>query len=225
MRFSSLTLSSDVAYGFGFEYMNVDMHGNLMTSIISRYVKILPFMLNGNPQILIITHALDRHNENNNYQGVYLIGSQEAGGILLDISFEDFLIVSRVRRGLPNLQIAELFTAAKKLDKAGYVHQIFQAEILNRLGSASFFLPMAIFVIVIAWRYRAKQRSRYIFFLLLPILPIVFHGFVFLYRMVFNTLGIWLVLSIGFTAALIAYIAALAALLLVSLIVLSAQHS
>ncbi|MDR0322256.1 MAG: hypothetical protein LBI28_12210 [Treponema sp.] len=84
---------------------------------------------------------------------------------------------------------------------------------------------MAIFVIVMAWRYRARQRPRYLFFLLLPVLPIVFHGLVFLYRSVFNILGIWLVLSIGFSAALAVYIATLAVTLFISLIALSAQHS
>ena len=225
LRFSNLTLSADIAYGFGFEYMKFDVNDNPQASVTSRYAKLLPFMLNEKPQILILTHALDRHNQDNSFPGEWLIGSPAPGGILLDVSFEDFLLISRVRRGLSSLQTGELFTAASKLEKAGYIHQIFQAEILNRLGSALFFLPVAIFVITIAWRYRAKQRPRYLFFLLLPVLPIVFNGFVFLYRSVFNALGIWLVLSIGFALALTVYIVMLAVSLFISLIVLSAQHS
>jgi hypothetical protein len=60
---------------------------------------------------------------------------------------------------------------------------------------------------------------------MLPVLPVVFHGFIFLYRSVFNTLGIWLILSVGFTAALVVYIFSMVVIMLVSLIVLAAQHS
>jgi hypothetical protein len=83
---------------------------------------------------------------------------------------------------------------------------------------------MAILVIVIGWRYRTKARPRYLFFLLLPVLPVVFNGFVFFYRNLLNTVGIWLVISLGFASALTIFIAALAVILFISLIILSAQH-
>jgi hypothetical protein len=83
---------------------------------------------------------------------------------------------------------------------------------------------MAVIAIVLAWRYRPIAKPRYIFVLMLPVLPVVFNGLVFLYRSVLNTLGIWLVMSMGFTPALVVFIAATAFILLVSLIVLAAQH-
>ncbi|MCL2765658.1 MAG: hypothetical protein FWD40_10325 [Treponema sp.] len=225
IRFSSLTTSPDVAYGIGFEYMEFDENSNIRASAASRYAKLMPFMLNEKPQIMILTHALDRYDKDYFYEGQWLLGNPPAGGLILDISYEDFLLVSHVRHGLANLQIDELFSAANRLNNAGYVNQIFQAEILNRFGTALFFLPMAIIIIVIGWRYRAKKKPRYFFVLLLPVLPVVFHGFTFLYRSVLNTIGIWLVLSAGFTAALIVYIFTLAVTLFISLIALSAQHS
>ncbi|MCL2720862.1 MAG: hypothetical protein FWD47_05935 [Treponema sp.] len=225
LRFSSLTLADDVSYGFGFDYMGFDNDMNLKTSGTARYVKLLPFTLDESPKILVLTQALDRYNEDRSFRSQWQLGSEPAGGILLDIDFEEFLLLSKVRRGLSNLQIRELFTAARSLEKAGYINQIFEAEILNRLGSALFFLPLSIFIIIIAWRYRARQKPRYLFVLLLPVLPVIFHGLVFLYRSVFNTLGIWLVISAGFSAAIIIYIVALAVTLFISLITLSAQHS
>ena len=224
LRFGTLTTSSDIAYGIGFEYMEFDYNSAPKAIVTSRYAKLIPVQMKDKEQILILMHALDRSNKDNDFNSDWILGNSPIGGVFLDVSFDELMLISDVRRGLTNLQISDLFTAAKALGKAGYVNQIFQAEILNRLGSAFFFLPMAVFVIVIAWRYRAKQKPRYLFVLLLPILPIVFHGFVFLYRSVFNTLGIWLVLSIGFTAALVVYIVALAVSLFISLIVLSAQH-
>jgi len=225
VRFSSLTTSEDIAYGMGFEYMVFDAYSRPLASIRSRYAKLTPFTIDGTPKVLVLTHALDRFDKNNYYDGEWLIGSKTPGGILLDRSFEDILLLLNIRRGLPSLQIDELYTASGKFDSAGYVYQIFQAEILNRLSSALFFLPMAITAIVIAWRYRPKTKPRYIFVLMLPVLPVVFTGFVFMYRSVLNTLGIWLVMSMGFTAALVVLIAAMALALFVSLIALAAQHT
>jgi len=225
LRFGSLTTSADVAYGIGFEYMEFDQFMNLKASVASRYAKLVPITIKGKQQVLVLTHALDRENRDNSYEGEWHLGSSATGAIFLDINYEELLLISSVRQGLINLKMNELFDAAKKLNNAGYIYQIFHAEILNRLGSALFFLPMAIIIIVIAWRYRAQSKPRYLFALLLPVLPVVFHGFVYLYRSVFNTMGIWLVLSLGFSAALAVYIIALAVALFVSLIVLAAQHS
>jgi hypothetical protein len=225
LRFNSLTISDDAAYGMGFEYMEFDANMSPKASVASRYAKLTPFTLDGKPQILVLIHALNRSDENNDFPGEWLLGSPVTSGIFLDTSFDDFILITDVRRGLTNLRINELFTASRKLENEGYINQIFQAEILNRIGSVMYFLPMAIFVIVIAWRYRAKEKPRYLFVLLLPVLPVVFHGFVFLYRSVINTLGIWLVLSLGFTPALIVFITATAVILFISLVSLSAQHS
>jgi hypothetical protein len=225
VRFSSLTTFNDIAYGMEFEYMSFDEYSRPVASVRSRYAKLLPFVLNDKPQILVLTHALDRFDESKNYDSEWFVGNKTPGGIFLNISYEDLLLVSNVRRGLPNLQVVELFTGSRKLDNFGYIYQIFQAEILNRLGMVLFFLPMAIFIIIFSWRYRVQKRPRYIFILMLPVLPVVYHGFVYLYRSVFNTLGIWLVLSMGFGLALTIYIVVMALFLFVSLVVLSAQHS
>jgi len=225
LRFNNLTTSVDIAYGIGFEYMEFDANMIPKTSVKSRYAKLTPFILNGQQKVLILTHALDRLNKDNDFNGEWLLGSSVTNGIFLDTSFDDLALISDVRRGLTNLRLNDLFAASEKLDNEGYIKQIFQAEILNRLGAVMFFLPMSIFVIVIAWRYRAKEKPRYLFVLLLPILPIVFHGLVFLYRSVINTFGIWLVLSLGFSAALVILIVAVAITLFVSLVSLSAQHS
>lgn len=225
LRFSSLTTSDDVSYGMDFEYMAFDSNCRPLASVKSHYAKLLPVILDEKSQVLVLMHALDRTNKNNYYDGEWLIGNKTVGGIFLDISYEDLMLLSYVRRGLTKLQIDELYLAANKFDNAGYVYQIFQAEILNRLSSILFFLPMAVFVIVLGWRYRIKSKPRYIFVIMLPVLPVVFHGFVFLYRSVFNTAGIWLVLSMGFVPALIVCIAVMALFMFISLITLAAQHS
>jgi len=224
LRFSNLSTSADFAYGIGMEYMEFDALSRPYVSVRAPYVKLLPFTGGGKDRIMVITHALNRYNKDISWKGEWLLGSNKVSVITLDISFEEFLLLSTVRRGLTTLQVDQLFTASKKLGALGYVSQIFEAEILNRISSTVFFLPMAVFVIVIGWRYRTKKRPRYFFFLLLPVLPVVFNGFVFFYRNLLNTVGIWLVISLGFAAALTIIITSLAVILFISLIVLAAQH-
>jgi len=225
IRFSSLTTSDDVAYGMGFEYMSFDENSRPEASVRSRYAKLLPVIINEKDHVLVLTLALDRDNKENYYDSEWLIGNRTPGGILLNISYDELLLLSYIRRGLLRLQVTDLFLAAEISNNYGYVYQIFQAEILNRIGSAMFFLPVSIFIIVLGWRYRVKEKPRYLFILMLPVLPVVFFGFVFLYTSLINTLGIWLVLSMGFGLALTIYIVIMALFLFISLITLSAQHT
>jgi len=224
LRFLNLSTSQDFAYGMGFEFMEFDALSRPLVSMRADYAKLLPVILNEKPQVMVLTHALSRYDKNISWEGEWLLGNKTPVGIILDISFEDFLLISDVRHGLSNLQVDELFLASRRLGSAGYVSQIFEAEILNRIGSVVFFLPMAIIVIVIAWRFRAKTKPRYFFVLLLPVFPIVFHGFVFMYRAFLNNLGIWLVISLGFSVALTVFIVAMALSLFISMIILAAQH-
>jgi len=224
LRFSNLSTSKDFAYGMGLEYMEFDAFSRPHVSLRAPYAKLLPVNVSGKDKIMVITHALNRNSKNISWDSEMLLGNKKISVIMIDISYEDFLLLSTVRRGLSTLQVDELFTASKQLGSLGYVSQIFEAEILNRISSTVFFLPMAIFVIIIGWRYRTKKRPRYFFFLLLPVLPVVFNGFVFFYRNLLNTIGIWLVISLGFAAALTIIIIALAVILFISLISLAAQH-
>jgi hypothetical protein len=224
IRFSNISTSDDVAFGRDFEYMEFNALLRPVINMRAPFVKLLPVTINDRRQIMVITHALSRYDKDTYWKSEWLLGNETMSAVILDISFEDFLLLSQVRRGLPNLQIDELFITANKFGNSGYISEIFQAEVLNRISYVVFFLPMSIIVIVLGWRYRAKKKPRYLFALLLPILPVIFHGFVFLYRSILNTAGIWLVLTIGFSAALTIVIAALALCLLISMIILAAQH-
>jgi hypothetical protein len=52
----------------------------------------------------------------------------------------------------------------------------------------------------------------------------VFTGLVHLYQIVLNIVGIWLIIALGFSAALVALIVILAVSFIFSLIVLAGQH-
>jgi hypothetical protein len=225
LRFSGFSTFDDFAYGWNLEYMEFDSLSRMIANAKAPYVKLLPYREGNKSKVLILTHALNKQNVKADHDAVWYTGNKPLAGIFLDISFEDLLLLSQVRHGLQNLQFTQLFTASIILGSAGYVAEIFEAEAMNRLGAAIFFLPTAIFVIVIGWRFRAKSKPRYLFIPFFGILPIVFHGLVIMYRSVLNILGIWLVISLGFNTALIVFIIFLAFLLFISLIVLAAQHS
>jgi hypothetical protein len=226
LRIASLSAAPDFAYGTGLEYLSFDAQARPLVRLQAPYAKLLPFTLDGRRQVLVLMRALDRHDRNLRWEPEWSQGGASAAGaqITLDVSYETFLLLSKIRQGLPNLQIGELFSASKITGESGYVPQVFEAEILNRLGTPLFFLPMSIIAIIIGWRFRAKSRVRYLFIPLLPVLPVVFNGLSRLYQSVLNTLGIWLILTLGFSAALAVFIVVLAASFIISLIALAAQH-
>jgi hypothetical protein len=90
------------------------------------------------------------------------------------MSYETFLAFVKLRQGLSSLRINELFAAAEIADKAGYIPQVYEAEIFNRFGGCLFFLPMAVIALTMGWYFRARQKPRFIFVPSLPILPLVF---------------------------------------------------
>jgi hypothetical protein len=226
LRFSGLSGFPDYAYGMGLEYMSFDGEGRPVSRLEAPYAKILPTRPGDRPRTVILMRALDRYDRNLRRDPVWT-GAAAASAetrLLLDIGYEDFLLLSQVRRGIDKLRMGELFSAARTAGSGGYISEVFEAEMIYRLSIPLFFLPLAILSIVIGWRYRAKKRPRYLFIPMLPLLPPVFYGLVCLYRTVLNTLGVWAVISLGFSTALIICVAGLTVLFIISLIILAAQH-
>jgi hypothetical protein len=226
LRFSGFSGFSDYSYGIGLEYMSFDGEGRPVSRLEAPYAKILPTRLGDRSRTLILMRALDRHDRNRRWDPIWAAGaaSPPETRLLLDISYEDFLLLSRVRRGVDKLPMGDLLSAAKTLGSGGYIPEVFESEMIYRLSVPLFFLSMAILSIVIGWRYRAGKRPRYLFIPLLLLLPLVFNGLVYLYRNVLNTLGVWAVISLGFSTALVICIAGMAVFFIISLIILAAQH-
>ncbi|GHV61878.1 hypothetical protein AGMMS49587_07170 [Spirochaetia bacterium] len=223
LRFSSISYFSDVSYGFGLEFVSFDAAGRPETRFEAPYAKIIPMILNDQQRIVVMMRALDRYDKTKRWEPVW---ESPAGDtqIILDMNYENFLLLSRVKRGVDNLSVGELFTAAKNLGPYGYIPQVFEAEAIYRLCEPLIFLPIAIFTIIIGWRYRAKKRPRYIAVPMLFVLPLVFNGLVHFYRHILNTLGTWTVLSLGFSSATVIFPVGIGVLFVISLISLAFQH-
>jgi len=174
-------------------------------------------------------HALDRNDKNKSWKPEWSAQGRTAylpdtSQIILKVSYETFLMLSEMRQRLPSMYINDLFAAASTAEETGYITEVFQAEILNRLGACLFFLPMAVIVLIIGWNLRARNSPRFLFVLSIPILPLVFNCLTHLYRAVLNTVGISLIVNFGFSAALTAFILILSVSFIISLITLAAQH-
>ena len=229
LRLSSLSSAPDYAYGTGIEYMVFDANAQPRLYLQAPYAKFLPITLNDQPQTLVLMRALDRNDRSKRWEPEWsaennTVYQPETAQITLNISYETFLMLSEIRQEPSNLHIETLFTASKIAGEAGYIPEVFHAEILNRLGACLFFLPMAVITIIIGWRLRAKSHPRYLFVLSLPVLPIVFNGIVHLYRNVLNVIGVFLILNLGFSTALTVFIVSIALAFFFSLILLAAQH-
>jgi len=227
MRVESITSTPDYAYGIGLEYMAFDSAANLLFSLQSPYAKFLPITLNGERQVLVQMRALDREDSAQRWEPqwtMYAEDHQSSAQITLDVPYETFLMLMQMRQEIPGMQFSELFAAREIAAGMGYIPEVFEAEIFDRLGGCLFFLPMAIITLGIGWRFRVRQRPRYIFAPLLLILPVVFNGFAYLYKAGLGIIGSSLILALGFSAAMTLFIVILSLCFLFSLIFLAAQH-
>jgi hypothetical protein len=229
MRVASFSTHPDYAYGTGIEFMVFDPQSRLLLSLQAPYAKFLPITLDDQPQVLVMMRALNRNDKNKHWEPAWHAQgktpySPDTAQIVLNISYETFLMLSEMRQRLPSLHINALFAAVAIAGETGYIPEVFEAEILNRLGASLFFLPMAVIVLIVGWSFRAKNSPRYFFVLSIPILPLIFHGLTYLYRTVLNTIGISLIYNFGFSVALTLFIVILSISFVLSLIALAAQH-
>jgi hypothetical protein len=227
MRVSSLSVFPDYAYGIENEIMALDRDGRPAWRIRAPYAKLVPLYLDSGPRVTVLMRALDRRDKTKRQEPEVQGMGQEAPGsaqITLGVKWDDFLLLSEIRRGPDFLSAGELRHATQTLGNRGYLSEVFEAALIQRFAEPVFLLPLSIFVIVIGWRFRSLKRPRYLRIPMLGILPIVFAGFTHFYRGSFTNLGIWAVVSLGFSNAVILFSTGAVVLLILALVILAAQH-
>lgn len=227
LRVSSLSTMPDVSYGTGFELMAFSANGTLRYDLRTPYVKILPINLDGTEKILVLLRALSPENEEAGFDPVWSGAELPADlntDLILNVSYSDFLLLSRLRRGLDTLSIEELFIAKERFGEYGYITKVFEAELIYRLGEPVAMLSLVMVVIVIGWRFRSLTRPKFVGIPMLLILPMVFNGWVFCFRKIFNLLSISSVITFTFFTAVIVFGVGLLCSFILCLIMISAQH-
>ncbi|MDR2029226.1 MAG: hypothetical protein LBP93_06790 [Treponema sp.] len=227
LRIASLSTAADASYGIGFELISFDSGGRLFSRAEAPYVKILPITLGGHSRVVVLMRALDRLDRERRWEPVWTgpeVPGRENAQIVLDTSYENFLLLSKARRKVESFFIGDLLSMGQSFGDYGYIPQVFQAEIMSRIAEPVVLLPLMILALIIGWRFRARQRPRYLWFPMLAVLPLVFSGIIRYSRTLFNNLGIWLILSLGFSTALLVFFAGILLFFILSLILLAAQH-
>ncbi|MDR1908652.1 MAG: hypothetical protein LBQ35_01925 [Spirochaetaceae bacterium] len=231
LRMDSLSAYADYSYGFGLELMVIDGSGRLLSRMEAPYAKLLPKTLAGEKRVALLLQALDREDSSLRWGPRWMPGQglPEADGpgpaeVVLDLDYEDFLLIAKIRRGLDNLLLPELFTAYRVLEPYGYIPQVFLAEILSRLAEPLLFLPLAVLILITGWRYRSRRRPRYIAIPMLAVLPLAFYGIFHIYRSAVNALSIWMALTLPLGPALAALASGALALFLILLVFLAGQR-
>ena len=231
LRFSSLALLRDNAYAFGAEVLAAGEDGQLRYRVNADYGKLIPLSSSdGNSSTVLLFQALDRTDKTKSSGPVWTndeeIEGAEIGAnqILLPVSYDDLLLLSKAKQGTEVLNFRELFTAEKTFENFGFLKESFRSEIFRRLGNVFLFLPMSILALVLGWRYRARKKPRYVYLPMLILLPLVFSGAVLFYRSIIVNLSIWLSLNMGLTTALVSLGLGAFVLFIGSLVLLAAQH-
>jgi len=227
MRMNSLSFFTDSAYGIEAEIMAFDRYGQPLWGMEVPYTKILPLSLDSGPSLSFLLRALDRTGKTDPKEPIitgYGETTPDNSEIVLRVSWDTFLLLSNLQRGLSSLSPADLRTAAKDLAACGYLPEVFESELLQRFVKPLFLLPLGIFAVAIGWRYRTSRRARYMAIPMLGILPVVFNGAVYFGRGWLGDLGILAVVSFGFNTAAIIFGAGIFVLFVVSLIMLASQH-
>jgi len=211
LRLASLSHTPDVAFGVGLEYMLFDHQSRLMLHLHAPYAKFTPFRREDTPDVrqnvLVLMRALNRYDPEGVWEPTVEWSAGEtfyhpAGAqLLLNIDYETFLMLSHMRQDVSAMHMGDLFAATAVSGETGHIPQVFRAEILNRLGSGLFLLPMAIAAIAAGWYLRTKRFPRYLFIPLLFVFPVVFNGLAYVFRFALNVIGISLTMALSFPLA------------------------
>ena len=227
IRVSSLSTFPDYAEGIGADLMAFDFQGNPLWSIESPYVRFLPVSLESRSLVTALFRALGKTDQSIVWEPTARDLDQRApdpASLVLDLPWDDFLLLSEIDRGLNGLSTQDIRRAALRFGSYGHLPHVFESELLERFIRPLFMLPFGIFTIAMGWRYRSVGRPRYMFIPMLGILPMVFYGSIHFSRSVLGNLGIWTVVSFGFIPAIIFFSSGLLILLVLSLIILAYQH-
>jgi hypothetical protein len=178
LKIDSLTMFSDVSFGTKVQYQIINNDGQIVSTVLSAYAKLSPFSEQTNGEIknktLVLLKAIDKNNKNRYWEPQWSGPSvTKTTYLVLDISYEDFLLACHTQTNSRNLSILELFKAQERLASFGYIPQTFQLELLNRIMDPFLCLVLGLFILTISWRLRPQKKPGLIAFPMFIILPLV----------------------------------------------------
>ncbi|MDR0909673.1 MAG: hypothetical protein LBM77_07895 [Spirochaetaceae bacterium] len=211
---------NDSAYITGFEAMFFDSSGELLNQVVSPFAKVRA--LGNNAQIQLL--SLDRNDQATSWAPVWQgkTGVTNANIITLDVSFSDFILCCNISGQAENLPLNYLFKGAT-MASYGFIPQVFRAELYRRTAIPALFLPMLGFMLVIAWRFRSKNKHGPLAWLMPVLLPIALLALFDVFSAGVATCSAILALTLDLIPALCIISVGAVGLFFLSLVVLSIQ--
>jgi hypothetical protein len=227
LRAESLLTYPDYSYAIGLDLIAFDGDNTPLYEARTRYAKLVPMTVEGKGRLVILLRALDRYDETIRWEPVWEgPGRPDLGDaqIALDLTYEQFLRLGKIRNGADSLLWGDLLAMAGDSGNYGHIPQVFQAEIIRRIAEPMVLLPLSILAIIIGWRFRAVTKPRFLGFPMLGIIPLVFNGAAQFVQWLLGVPGLALLLSLGYAPTIGIFIGGSLILFMASLILLAAQH-
>ncbi|MDR2491424.1 MAG: hypothetical protein LBD20_08500 [Spirochaetaceae bacterium] len=221
---STLTGASYASRLYGAAY---GPDGEPLFAVETPFAKFEPIFINGAWKTAVLLRAIDRGNSAVHWLPLWTGGENKIDGasqLLLDITYEDFLLAASGRRTIETYYLANFSAAASRLAPYGYVQEIFQTEIIRIISEPLMFLPLAIFSIIVGIRYRSRNRPRFSAIPMMIILPLVFDAVFLLILGTLEKFYTMAVIAAGMTAAAVCAISLIVLLIIASFLTLAAQH-
>lgn len=228
MRLASLSSTADYSYGKGLEMAAFDSERNPMYRISAPYVKFLPLYIGERQFTAVYLQAFSRDYEQMHWGPIWQGSPPEntpENQLVLAISYEDFLLASVSGKNPDGLFLHDIWSLAGRLASYGYVPEVYQAQIVNSILQPLLFLPLMIFSLVIGWKLRGRKHYSLAVFPMVFALPLVLNGLISILRSAVNIFCIFMVLSLGFAAALAIGFVSAFALFVLGIVILAAQRS
>lgn len=222
LRMEELSIQNGYSSGRNVEIIVLDSTNTVRLEVKADYSKVVPVLINNQPQTRFILQALGRYDEELRWDPVFSPSEFAAGYLTFDITYNDFLALTKLSTStVDQLSVLELFTAARQYSSFGYLKPIFYAELLYRFVEAMFFMPLTIIILAMGWRYRAKNYTRFFIIVFCLIAPVIFMILLSCYRSILNILIIGAIVSFGFPLSAVLFIAGDIMLFIGSLLVLA----
>lgn len=169
----------EIAYLRDFEYAFFNVYNQCVYKIFVPYVKMMPVKNQENklvPQLLL--HSVDRTHKGEEVVPLIIEGEMNTALkniLLLDMPYDDIQLILSANQGINSMSLANLLSFAKKAEDYGFSHVRIVEKIIQRLAMPFLMLILAIFTLVIAWKFRLSNndlfKARWIVFI--PFFPLL----------------------------------------------------
>jgi hypothetical protein len=223
-----LHVSADLAYVGGFELLSFGVDGKQRYRVQAPYAKLAPFDIQDErSSISVLLLGLDRNDEKVRWEPVWSLGKAPdsiSNRVLLAVSWDEFILTTRARKGIELLSVPDLNRGAKLLGQDGFITEAFRAEIIRRIAEPFAFLALSILFLTIGWRMRSPRGAGWLGYVMLALLPFAVNLVVQAYRFLTSTSALAFTLLLPFGWAVAAILGFHILMLFIALVFLAGQR-